>query len=218
MFDWWNAFWLRVGGFIVGVPVYVAGPAIFLIGALDSSLLSLPEVNDYLVIARCYSHPKTAWFFPLFAATGSVLGCLLLYTLMQRGGLAVLHRRFRIDRVQKVERAYARFGVFALAIPALLPPPLPFKIFVATAGALQFPRRKFLLTILISRSIRYYTEGILAVYYGEAVLSFMKDNGLLIVSIVAAVAVIGLAIYLSSRRGRKAVAEGKHVTEDSLKG
>ena len=83
---------------------------------------------------------------------------------------------------------------------------------------MQFPRRKFLLTILIARSIRYYTEGILAVYYGEAVLRFLKDNGLLIVSIVAAVAVIGLAIYLISRRGRKAVEEAKHVTEDSLRG
>ena len=98
------------------------------------------------------------------------------------------------------------------------PPPLPFKIFIATAGALQFPRRKFLLTILIARSIRYYTEGILAVYYGDAVLRFLKDNGLVIVSIVAAVVVVGLAIYLLSRRGRTAVEEGIHITEDSRKG
>jgi membrane protein YqaA with SNARE-associated domain len=218
MFDWLEALATRVGAFVVGVPVYYAGPAMIVIGALDSSLLSLPEINDYLVVARCYTHPKTAFFFPLFPAIGSALGCLLLYTIMQRGGLAVLHRRFRIDRVQRVERAYARFGVLALAVPALLPPPLPFKIFVATAGALQFPRRKFLLTILIARSIRYYTEGILAVYYGAAVLRFLKDNGLLIVSIAAGVVLIGLAIYLITRRGRRAVEEGEHITEDSLKG
>ena len=218
MFDWLEPLVRRVGAFVVGVPVYYAGPAMIVIGALDSSLLSLPEINDYLVVARCYTHPETAFFFPLFPAIGSVLGCLLLYTIMQRGGLAVLHRRFRIDRVQKVERAYARFGVLALAVPALLPPPLPFKIFVATAGALQFPRRKFLLTILIARSIRYYTEGILAVYYGEAVLRFLKDNGLLIVSIVAGIVVIGLAIYLITRRGRRAVEDARHITDDSLKG
>ena len=68
-----------------------------LIGALDSSLLSLPEINDYLVIARCYTHPETAFIFPLFPAIGSVLGCLLLYTILRRGGRAVLHRRFRMD-------------------------------------------------------------------------------------------------------------------------
>jgi len=143
-----------------------------------------------------------------------VLGCLLLYTIFSRGGLAVLHRRFRIDRVQRVEAAYARFGVFALAIPALLPPPLPFKIFVATAGALQYPRRKFLVTIMIARALRYYTEGILAVYYGHRVLRFLKDNGLLIVSIVAALVLTGLVIYLLSSRGRQAVEDSKLPSKD----
>ena len=207
MFDWLNALARRLGGFIVGVPVYIAGPAMILIGALDSSLLSLPEINDYLVVARCYTHPETAFFFPLFPAIGSVLGCLLLYTIMQRGGLAVLHRRFKLERVQKVERAYARFGILALAVPAVLPPPLPFKIFVATAGALQFPRRRFLLTIMVARSFRYYTEGILAVFYGERVLRFLKDNGLLIVSVVAGICLVGLAVYVLSSKGRKAAKE-----------
>ncbi|HEY6046585.1 MAG TPA: VTT domain-containing protein [Pyrinomonadaceae bacterium] len=207
MFDWWQVLGRRLGHFIVTVPIYIAGPAMILIGALDSSLLSLPEVNDYLVVARCYTHPRTVFFFPLFAAAGSVLGCWLLYTILQRGGIALLHRRFKVERVERVERAYARFGILALAIPALLPPPLPFKIFVATAGALQFPRRKFLLTILIARSIRYYTEGVLAVYYGQRVLRFLKDNGLIIISVVAGVCLIGLAVYLLSGKGRKAVKE-----------
>ena len=207
MFDWLHVLARRLGRFIVHVPMYVAGPAMILIGALDSSLLSLPEINDYLVIVRCYTHPETAFIFPLFPAIGSVLGCLLLYTILRRGGRAVLHRRFRMDHVLRVEHAYARFGILALAIPALLPPPMPFKIFVATAGALQFSRRRFLLTIMLARSVRYYTEGTLAVFYGERVLRFLKDNGFLIVSIAAGVFVIALAIYLLSSKGRAAARE-----------
>src|SRR5215813_2985670 len=207
MFDWLQVLARRLGHFIVHVPIYIAGPAMILIAALDSSLLSLPEINDYLVVARCYTHPEQAIFFPLFPAIGSALGCLLLYTIFSRGGRAVLHRRFRVDRIERVEKAYARFGILALAIPALLPPPLPFKIFVATAGALQFPRRRFLLTILFARSFRYYTEGVLAVFYGERVLRFLKDNGLLIVSIVAGVCLLALAFYLLSSRGRAALKE-----------
>ena len=207
MFDWLHVLARRLGRFIVHVPVYVAGPAMILIGALDSSLLSLPEINDYLVIARCYTHPETAFIFPLFPAIGSVLGCLLLYTILRRGGRAVLHRRFQMDHVLRVERVYARFGILALAIPALLPPPMPFKIFVATAGALQFPRRRFLLTIMLARSVRYYTEGTLAVFYGERVLRFLKDNGALIVSIAAGLFVVALAIYLVSSKGRAAARE-----------
>ena len=215
MFDWLQALATRLGGFVVQVPIYIAGPAMILIGALDSSLLSLPEINDYLVIVRCYTHPKTVFFFPLFPAIGSVLGTTLLYTIFSRGGLAVLHRRFRKDRIERVEKAYARFGVFALAIPAVLPPPLPFKIFVATAGALQFPRRKFVLTILIARSVRYYTEGVLAVFYGERVLHFLKDNGLMIVAIAGSVVLIALATYLLSRRGRAAVKSTSEEQEGS---
>ena len=209
MYDWMQVVLRRLGFFIAHVPIYIAGPVMILVGALDSSLLSLPEINDYLVIARCFTHPRAVVFFPLFASTGSMLGCLLLYTILQRGGLAVLHRKFKLEHIQRVERAYARFGILALAIPALLPPPMPFKIFVATAGALQFPRRKFLITILIARSVRYYTEGILAVYYGRRVLVFLQDNGLMIVTAVFALCVVALAIYLLTNKGRAAVKSAK---------
>ncbi|MDX6559791.1 MAG: hypothetical protein QOF72_2840 [Blastocatellia bacterium] len=209
MFDWLHVLAKRLGHFIVHVPIFVAGPAMILIGALDSSLLSLPEVNDYLVVARCYTHPRAVFFFPMFAAVGSVLGCFLLYTILSRGGRAVLYRRFNAEHIQRVERAYARFGILALAVPALLPPPMPFKIFVATAGALQFPRRRFLLTILLARSLRYYAEGALAVFYGERVLRFSKDNGIVIISIVTGLFVLALAIYLLSSTGRAAVKSAK---------
>ena len=111
-----------------------------------------------------------------------------------------MRRRFPLQSIKRVERAYERFGFLAIGIPAILPPPLPFKIFVATAGALEYPRWKFLLTVMIARSFRYYVEGILAVFYGRRVLLFMKDNGLVILSIVGALVLIGLIIYLVRRR------------------
>ncbi|MCA1557662.1 MAG: VTT domain-containing protein [Acidobacteria bacterium] len=192
--------------FIISVPMYVAAPSMILIGALDSSLLSLPEINDYLVVMRCAKQPSAVFYFPLFAAAGSVIGCLLLYTIVRRGGQALLRRRFRAEHIERVERAYARWGFLALAIPALLPPPMPFKIFVATAGALEYPRWRFMLTVMIARSFRYYVEGTLAVFYGESVLSWIKDNGAFLLAIVAAVAVVVLIIYFIKTR-RKPPAE-----------
>ena len=203
MFDWLSAIAQWLEQYIITVPLYIAIPAMVLIATLDSSLLSLPEINDYLVVARCYKYPSAVFYFPLFAALGSVTGCLLLYTIMRRGGQALLRRRFKPEQIKRVERAYERFGVFALAIPAILPPPLPFKIFVATAGTLEYPRWKFLLTIMLARSFRYYVEGILAVFYGQQVLLFMKDNGLVIVSAVASVALIALLVYLIVNRLRQ---------------
>jgi membrane protein YqaA with SNARE-associated domain len=202
MFDWLSAVGRWLEQYVISVPIYIAAPAMVLIGALDSSLLSLPEINDYLVVGRCYKYPSAAFYFPLFAAVGSVLGCLLLYTIMRRGGQALLRKRFKPESIKRVERAYERFGVFAIAIPAILPPPLPFKIFVATAGTLEYPRWKFLLTVMIARSVRYYVEGILAVYYGRRVLLFMKDNGLVILSIVASAAVVAVIVYYFANRRR----------------
>lgn len=204
MYDWLAAIarWLEVN--VIGLPLYLAAPAMVIIGALDSSLLSLPEINDYLVVGRCYKDPSAAFYFPLFAAAGSVLGCNLLYTIVRRGGQAVLRKRFKLSSIKRVERAYERFGFLAIGIPAILPPPLPFKIFVATAGALEYPRWKFLLTVMIARSFRYYVEGILAVFYGRRVLLFLKDNGLVIVSIVGSLVVVGGLVYLiiNRRQGR----------------
>lgn len=200
MFDWLraSAHWLEQ--FVISVPLYAAAPAMILIGALDSSLLSLPEINDYLVVMRCARDPGAAFVFPLFAATGSVLGCLLLYTIMRRGGQALMRGRFRVSDIQRVERAYARFGFLALAVPALLPPPMPFKIFVATAGALEYPRWRFILTVMLARSVRYYVEGTLAVFYGERVLRFLRHNGMMILSLVVCACIIGVVYYILVHR------------------
>jgi membrane protein YqaA with SNARE-associated domain len=202
MSEWFSSIagWLEQN--IISLPLYYAGPAMVLIGALDSSLLSLPEINDYLVVGRCYRYPSAVFYFPLFAAAGSVLGCWLLYSIMRRGGQALLRKRFKLESIQRVERAYARFGFLAIAVPAILPPPLPFKVFVATAGTLEYPRWKFLLTVMIARSCRYYVEGILAVFYGKRVLSFLRENGLVVLAVAGAAAIVAILIYMLVNRGK----------------
>ena len=222
MFDWLAelpqklhdlSLWLQ--HFIVTVPIYVAAPAMVVIGTLDSSLLSLPEINDYLVVARCLSDHKSVFYFPLFAAAGSVLGCLLLYSIMRRGGQAVMRRRFKAENIARVERAYARFGFLALAVPALLPPPMPFKIFVATAGALEYPRWRFTLTVMIARSVRYTVEGVLVILYGRRVLHFVRVNGLAVLSIAAALLIVGIGAYVLFRHIRAPRRTAVEIAEES---
>src|SRR4029450_9523472 len=115
MFDWLRAIgrWLEL--YVIALPIYYAAPSMVVIGALDSSLLSLPEINDYLVVGRCIKHHSAAIYVPLFAATGSVLGCFLLYSIMRRGGQALLRKRFKTEHIVRAEQAYARFGLLALA-------------------------------------------------------------------------------------------------------
>jgi len=221
MFDWLTTFGRLLEQYVLSLPLYLAAPAMLIIGALDSSLLSLPEINDYLVVGRCFKHPSAAFYFPLFAAAGSVIGCAILYSIMRRGGQAVLRKRFSVESIKRVEKAYARFGFLAIAVPAVLPPPLPFKVFVATAGTLEYPRWKFLLTVMVARSLRYYVEGILAVFYGRRVLLFFKDNGLAVIIIAGALIVVGIVVYLlinwRNNIGQPAHSDGGEArVEDSL--
>ena len=213
MYDWLAAIarWLEVN--VIGLPIYFAAPAMIVIGALDSSLLSLPEINDYLVVGRCYKDHTAAFYFPLFAAIGSVIGCNLLYTIIRRGGQAVLRKRFNLQSIKRVERAYERFGFLAIGIPAIMPPPLPFKIFVATAGALGYPRARFAITVMVARTVRYYFWGFAAWIYREEVLQalkWMEEHFVLVISSVLVLFVLFFLIrgiiHLLKNRSLKAEA------------
>ncbi len=214
MFEWFKSVVLWIQQFVIGVPMYVAAPSMIVVGALDSSLLSLPEINDYLVVMRCFNQPSAVFYFPLFAAFGSVIGCNILYSITRKGGEKLLLKRFRKEHIDKVKNAYERFGFLTIALPSMLPPPTPFKIFVATAGALQYPRWKFMLTVMIARSVRYYIEGILAIFFGALVLEFLKQNGPVIFGIVATIVLIGLISYFALRRFYFA----KQATQEAVSG
>lgn len=196
--EWIKALVFGVSDQVIALPVYLAAPMMILVGAADSSLLSLPEVNDIITITRIAHNPHEVWFFPLFPAIGSVLGCLLLYTLA-RGGRDQITKRFHPEAIQRVELIYRRWGFLALAIPALLPPPLPFKIFVATAGALGYPRARFAAVVMIARTVRYYFWGIAAWIYREEVLQalhWLEANFTVIIG-----SVLGLLITFFLIRG-----------------
>ena len=70
----------------------------------------------------------------LFATLGSVAGCYALYLVGRKGGEVVLRRRFKAQNVDRGLEIFRRYGLLAVVVPAILPPPMPFKIFVLLAG------------------------------------------------------------------------------------
>lgn len=204
--EWLKGIVFGVSDQVIAMPFHWAAPLMVLVGAADSSLLSLPEINDIVTITRIAHNPHEVWFFPLFPALGSVLGCLLLYSLA-RGGRDWITKRFHPDAIKRVELIYRRWGFLALAIPALMPPPLPFKIFVATAGALGYPRARFAAVVMVARTVRYYFWGIAAWIYREEVLQvlhWLEVNFAAIISVVLGLIVTcflirGISVMLRNR-------------------
>ena len=73
---------------------------------------------------------------------------------------------------------------------ALLPPPVPFKVFVLLAGASAVIPWRFAAAVVIGRSIRYFGQGYLAVLYGDQAVDIIAAHGV--------EAGIGLAMVLLS--------------------
>jgi membrane protein YqaA with SNARE-associated domain len=172
MFEWFLGWFNTISEQVKILPVYFAAPIMILVGALDSSLLSLPEVNDYITAYRVAHNPYEVYYFPLFPAIGSVIGCLILYRIAQRGEQFVT-KRFHPRHLDRVKELYRKWGIFALVIPALLPPPMPFKIFVVAAGALNYPPSRFAVVIMTARTARYYFWGWVAFFFREEVLQIL---------------------------------------------
>ena len=187
---------VRIVSWVQAFALSVGGPGLFLIAFLDSSFLSLPEINDILVIVMVIENKALMPYYALMATAGSVTGCLLLYVIGRRGGEAVLRRRFggaRLERAMKLSRKY---GVLAVAVPAILPPPAPFKVFVLLAGVAKVPLLSFSLAVAFGRGFRYFGEGWLAVRYGETAIELIEQNGRLVAFALAAVVLVAGAAYL----------------------
>ncbi len=166
----------------------------------DSSFISLPEVNDLLLMTFSMNDPGGMLKFAALTTLGSVIGCSLLYAVGRKGGEAFLRKRFTDERLGKIQGWYQRHGVLAVIIPSLLPPPTPFKIFVLSAGTFGISWPKFLLAVVVGRGLRYFSEGILAVLYGPAAIVFVQKNFGIIGLTLAVVMLASVIVFVYARR------------------
>ena len=192
----------RLVAWIQGFAVSLGGPGLFVIAFLDSSFLSFPEVCDLLIVLLTIQHKARMPFYALMCTLGSVCGCVALYSVGRRGGEAFLKKRFKAGHIERAMELFRRHGLLAIIVPSLLPPPMPFKIFVLAAGVARVRLMDFLLAVLIGRGIRYFGEGFLALWYGEAAIAFLRDNARMAGLALAIVIAIGAAGWFWWKRRR----------------
>jgi membrane protein YqaA with SNARE-associated domain len=188
--------WLQATALSFGAP------GLFVVAFLDSSFLSLPEINDLLVVWLVTQHKERMLLYAAAATLGSVAGCLTLYFIGRKGGEAFIRRRFNSASVDRALATFQRYGVMAVLIPSLLPPPAPFKIFVLLSGIAGIHPVRFATAIGIGRGIRYFGEAWLAVRYGDRAIEFIHENGRTVGLGLALACAAGLAAYLLWRRFR----------------
>ena len=160
-----------------GFALAIGGPGLFVVAFLDSSFISLPQINDVLVVLMVTQNKARMPYYAAMATLGSVAGCYAIYYLADKGGDAFLRKRLRPGSTARALALYKRYGLLALMIPALLPPPAPFKLFVLMAGVAKVRPIPFVAAIAIARGIRYVALGFLAIWYGDAALELIQTHG-----------------------------------------
>jgi membrane protein YqaA with SNARE-associated domain len=176
-------------------PVWVAdwGPVgIFVVCLLDSAFVPLPAGPDIAVIGLSALHPGSMPLYALAATAGSTIGCLVLYLIGRKGGEKALGR-VKPERRARIENLLGRYDVLALIVPAMLPPPFPFKIFILSAGLFKVRIPRFIAAIFVGRGLRFLGEGLLAVEYGEDAGRIIARHGWKIVVAVFVVTAVWLA-------------------------
>jgi len=183
------------------------GTGLMFLAMCDSSFVSLPEVNDVLLMTFTINDPAGMVKYALLTMLGSIIGCSLLYSVGRKGGDAFLRKSFADEKLAKVQRWYQRHGLLAVLVPSLLPPPTPFKVFVLSAGTFGISWPKFITAIVIGRGIRYFLEGILALMYGPAAIQFVQNNyGKIGLGLALLIVVSAGIFFLTKRRVRNSIA------------
>lgn len=151
------------------------GIGLLILGTLDSSFLFLPLGNDLLIIAMTARKHVLIPYYAAMATAGSVLGCLTLDLLFRKGGEKSLEKHVSRKRLAYLRQRIDKDAAWALAFASLMPPPFPFTPFVAGAAALQYPRRKLLSVIGAARLVRFFVEGLLAIFVGRQLLRIARS-------------------------------------------
>jgi len=144
---------------------------LFFISIVDSSFvpLPIPGVTDIMIVLYAANHENLFLLIGL-ATLGSALGGLFSHAVGQAGGMRFLEKHVPPKILKRVTAWMEHHAILSVALPAILPPPMPLSPFVLAAGAVHMSRKKFMVAFTISRFARHCIAAWLGIRYGKAVL------------------------------------------------
>ena len=171
---------------------------------------------DPIVAGYIYQDPHRYLLYVLLAASGSAAGSIVLYVIGYTGGEVLLRKRLSPARFQKIHASFEKHEFWALMLPAMLPPPTPFKAVVLAAAAFEMSFSRFLLAIFAGRFFRFLILGYLTLRFGPQVVEIggriiAHDVKWVLIALAA-----GVLVWLIWRRlrAKKTAKQNETVTEN----
>jgi membrane protein YqaA with SNARE-associated domain len=189
----------RYTAWILGLMKLLGIWGVFVIAFADSALLGMPV--DFIVATYVYQDRRRLLLYVAMASLGSALGSIPLYIVGYLGGEKVLRKRISEERFLKIHRSFEQHEFWALMFPGMLPPPLPYKIFVLGAAVFEMRFRDFLVAIFLGRFVRFGVLSLLVLWFGPAIVGWfggvVKQHWIsVVVTLVGAVCVwAGLRLW-----------------------
>jgi membrane protein YqaA with SNARE-associated domain len=192
--------WHRFSQLLIGW-----GPqGLFFLAILDSAGLPIVGGVDALIVGIASERPRLAYAAAAFAVLGSIVGSLILFGIARKGGEVFLAKHISSRRGRRLHLWFQRYGLATVFIPSVSPLPLPMKVPVFCAGALQVRTGYFVAVILISRTVRYFALAYLALHYGQRTFRFLIAHGVTVAGIAVGLALIAAAALRFYQRRRAA--------------
>jgi membrane protein YqaA with SNARE-associated domain len=177
------------------------GPLGILVLAILDSAVPVAGIFDVLIALFAAQRPAIGWWCAVCAVIGSSAGNYALFHAARRGGRRYLDRSAGSTRGRKFRAWFERYGLITVFIPALLPIPMPLKLFVISAGALGTGTRAFLLVVVLARTLRYFGDAWLGVNLGKGAGGFLVAHAWHFgMAAVLLFVVLYAAVRLSDRR------------------
>jgi membrane protein YqaA with SNARE-associated domain len=155
--------------------LHLLGPlgifGVFAIAFADSGLLGMPV--DAAVAVYVYRDHRRLLLYVVMASLGSALGSIPLYIIGYLGGEKVLRKRISEERFLRIHRSFEKHEFWALMFPGMLPPPMPFKIFVLGAAVFEMRFRDFLAAIFAGRFVRFLVLSLLTLWFGPQIVGLL---------------------------------------------
>jgi membrane protein YqaA with SNARE-associated domain len=138
------------------------------LAVIDSSTIPVPI--DALLIDYVANDHKRFLLYCFMAAFGSAVGSLLPYYLGRAGGELFLLKRINRHRYEQMRDRFEKQEFLAIMVPAMMPPPMPVKLFEFAAGVFEMKPLWFFSAILVGKFVRFLIWAIITITYGPAIL------------------------------------------------
>ncbi len=176
---------------------------------VDSAFFPIPPTMDIVLVGYVAANPSRLFLYAFAAALGSAFGSLIPYYIGRAGGELFLLKRINRQRYEKLRDRFERQEFLVIMIPAMVPPPMPLKLFELAAGVFEMKPLPFATAIFCGKLLRFLVFAAITRYFGQAIVhtvtnTFHRHLGL----VLAGVGLIVLAILtyvvrrlFDSRRG-----------------